>query len=686
MDYAASLFGSPGEAQAAPPKTEKPKDYAADLMGSVTGGKEAEPSVMTKYEDLPLGNKDTNDNTAGFGTLVKAQTVDDPVTKLKIFAKDRFPKLSEKEALSRYGIIDGKVVYAGDDGKLYKEEPDGFTGFLKDTVGAGTVANALPLAGGAAGAVAGFGAGGPVPAVLGGMMGAEAGRGYTKVASNLIFDEPQTVSGNARDMLLEGAFEAGGNFVGAAVGKLLTKGAARDIRKLDLAGSSDIVNKSKALGVDLNPAQITNLPSLKGKFDVLASLPTSRDAIAEFSQKQSKQANDAAEKFLGKVSKVDDVDEAGSLARDGAKQVISKLTKERADAARPLYNKAFDETKGVPPEMIPRAEDLMRRPSMVQAGRIAVKLAKDEGVNLGDPKNSLLGMHYMKLALGDMIESTPEGGRVGPTRKRALTMLNQELVGMMDEISPTYKQARETFAHFSPNIVSVQDGIISKVAGLGDEQALEASKMVFSDGRSPASVERMRNLFVKSGLENDWNALLGAYLRETFSKAGQEFATSGGALNQAPKWRAILVGNPRQYRLMEKAMAPNQFRAFNDMMDVFDAISRTSGAGAGSQTMPRQEAAQMLRREAGAGVAGQMANVLSPQNFGARASNWLAEVRLGNHAEKLAEVMTSPDGMKRLKELKRLSPNDQRFIAGASALFGISLKPANQPADTAPGQ
>ena len=48
--------------------------------------------------------------------------------------------------------------------------------------------------------------------------------------------------------------------------------------------------------------------------------------------------------------------------------------------------------------------------------------------------------------------------------------------------------------------------------------------------------------------------------------------------------------------------------------------------------------------------------------------------------------MTSPDGIKKLKELKRLSPNDQRFLAGASALFGIELKPADKPADPGAAQ
>ena len=185
----------------------------------------------------------------------------------------------------------------------------------------------------------------------------------------------------------------------------------------------------------------------------------------------------------------------------------------------------------------------------------------------------------------------------------------------------------------------------------------------------------MRNLFVKSGLEDDWNAMLRSYLQDTFEQAGKQTMSSGIPVNQAPKWQAAMTGNPRQYRILEKSMSQSQFQGFKDMMDVFEAMGRTAGAGAGSQTMTRQEGAALLRRESGAGAVGQAAGVMSPQNYGATVKNWLAEVRLGNHAEKLAEVMTSPDGMKRLKELKRLSPNDQRFIAGTSSLFGIVLEP-----------
>ena len=478
MDYAADLLGGK---ENAPPS----KDYAADLLGPVTAiqgrAQLTKPKQAQKQgvslTDLDLANADSNENTADFSTLTKAAMVDDPGTKLKILAKARFPGMKEEEAVSRYGIIEGVPVYLGKDDKLYRETPTGFGGFLKKTA-ANIVGSPGETIGGVAGGIVGA-PGGPAGVVAGSALGAAGGKGYDKIAANLALDEPQTVSGNVAAMGEAAAFSGGGSLIGSALGKFLQRNAARDIKRLDTTQTADITKKAQAAGVDLNPAQATNLPSLKAKYDVLASMPTSRDAIAEAAKKQAKQAYDAADDFFKKVSPVEGLDEAGTIAREGAKKVVSKLTEERAAAARPLYKKAFDEFDGIPQELVGRAEELMKRPAMAQAGRKAVQLARNEGIDLTDPKNSLLGMHYMKLALGDMIEGAGVKG-TGSTAKRGLSGIQQELVGIMDELSPTYKQARDTFSHFTPNIVSVQDGIISKVAGLGDEQAHKAAQMVFS--------------------------------------------------------------------------------------------------------------------------------------------------------------------------------------------------------------
>ncbi len=722
-----------------PPGFEMVSPFAQTPGGAVTGfgpSRPVAPKGMS-IDSLPIVNKDTMEGTADFSTLTKAAMVDDPQTKLRIFARARFPNLPEPEAMARYGMVGDDVVYLGEDDKLYLDTPKGWRGWLK-RAGAGLVGAPGATIGATAGGIIGAPAG---PAASAGLsaLGGAGGKGIDKVIGNLAFDEPQTVTGNLKAMGTEGAFSAGGSLIGSGVGKFLERNLARDISRMDTVGTQEITDKASRIGVDLNPAQATNLPSLKAKVDVLASMPTSRDIIAEGAKKQAGQAYTAADRFLKGVSPREGLDEAGMAARDAAKNVINMIVKERADAAKPLYDAAFERFGGVPAKQVlpetseaaqkligrfrksgstnpvadalaeaekqgfpnvaqnlrayqdairanqiagifeANAKSLMNRPAMQEAGKKAVFLAKNEGIDLADPKNSLIGMHYTKMALDDMIEGAGQQG-LGGTYRRQLVNLKNQLLQTMDDLSPDYAEARKVFSHFSPNVNSVREGIVSKLADMGDETTHKAAQMVFGGNLSPKTVERTRELFFNAGLKDDWDALLRGYLQSTFEKAGKQFQTAGGQLTQAPRWQVAMTGDPKQLQIIKASMEPGQFKAFTDMMDVFEALGRTANAGAGSQTMTRQEGANLLRRESGAGVIGQAAGLLSPQSIGSRVGNFLQEVRLGNHAEKLAEIMTSTDGMARLRELKKLSPNDKRLIQGVSSLFGVRLSPGGAPA------
>src|SRR5687768_5536104 len=101
-DYASELIGGQATAPAL-----APTDYASEL----TGPKREFSQEMAK-------NMEGLSKSAPFGSLAKAAMVDDPKTKMRIYAEGLFP--GDKSAIERFGLVKGEIVYVGDDDKLHK--------------------------------------------------------------------------------------------------------------------------------------------------------------------------------------------------------------------------------------------------------------------------------------------------------------------------------------------------------------------------------------------------------------------------------------------------------------------------------------------------------------------------------------------------------------------------------------
>lgn len=641
-DYATELLGERRETQ------RTGNDYASELLSPAQ-------KRMPGLSDIQI----TPGKPASFATLTKAAMVDDPKTKLKIFAKDRFP--NDPKAMERYGILDGEVIYAGEDGKVYQETPKGFMGWAKETA-ADLVGKSPTLGGATVGGVTGIPLG-MIGAIPGAMLGAMGGEGLRKSLANLAFDEPQTSLGNFKSMAGEAGFAAVGEFMGAGLTSVLHRNLARDIKRLDEPAMRALEGKAKTAGVDLFPAQVTNLRSLKGKHETLARLDASADIIAEGNQRQAEQANAAAYRYFGSLGKTGSMSEAGAQGREAAEAVIKGIGNERAGMAAPFYKRAFKTSVETTPELAALAET----PIMQQALTTAKRLAANEGIKLSDPTNTMLGLHWTKMAMDNMIEGAGAQG-VGGVERRQMIEMKNKLLDFMDKSDVNYGLGRYFYAGESEKVGKAQSSIVGDLAER-ERDIPSLVRRLFSPQSDPADIRYAKRLFDHNRKSEEWNSLVRSYLQDAFEQAGK---SDDGILGQAPKFRRAMIGNPRQRDILKSALSPDQYDALSNLSDVFEAIGRVKGTG-NSMTMPLQEGARQLRSEAGVGV---MGNVLSPQKIPGRIVDWIQEARLGKHAQRMAEILTSPGDVKRLKELHRLSPNDQRFIAGVSALVGVSASPS----------
>lgn len=131
----------------------------------------------------------------------------------------------------------------------------------------------------------------------------------------------------------------------------------------------------------------------------------------------------------------------------------------------PLYKQAKKE--GVDTAMAdalkPQIESLLSRPSVQKASSLAKDLARENGIALDD-MGSVQGLHYLKLAIDDMLDGAKASG-LGRAQQRALTQTKADLLSVIDELSQTYAQARTGYASWSRpiNQMEVAQSLLEKV-------------------------------------------------------------------------------------------------------------------------------------------------------------------------------------------------------------------------------
>lgn len=631
--------------------------------------------------------------SATAGTILGSSFIDKPEVKMAYFAAKRFPNLSPEEAISRYGVgSDGNVFYRADDGQMYYEVPHGqwdLASVGKRMLSAtGDAIQATPPA------VVGVAT---APAMLAGPPGVgfsmaatgaagAAGEGIRQGIGNVVAGDPVSMSQVAKSAALDATTQG----VGSAVAKFAERRAVSDLKRLNPAQVSDINRKAQSAGIPLTPAEQTNLPSLKFRQQLVSEMPGGgADVMDDFYRRRGEKVQSAMDRYLATLSGQDSPELAALSAKGASLEAIESYVKQRKDAAGPLYEQAYRDFKGLPAQYKKEADQLMKRPSMQQAAQRAARIAADDGVNLKNPRNSLQGMHYMQMALRDMAGEADSG--LKGTEARAIRGLRDRLLTIMDFASPTdaagnslYQKARELYAYNSPAVEfakSAKMSLIGFVANMGDRNATKALDALMGPNTGPLAMSQFKTAIMRVD-PSAWQGVKRAYIQSAWADATKRYATGQPAMQPA-KFASEMM-SPKQRQALQEALTPAEFQAFNDLMDVFE---RTGvGLPRNSTTVPKAMEAARMEAEAG-GLTGNAARIFRLPGrvaSGSIADKW-GELRMGAYGEKIAEIITSPDAMQKLKELKKLSPNDKRFIAGASQLIGgavntqVSTDPSASP-------
>jgi hypothetical protein len=268
--------------------------------------------------------------------------------------------------------------------------------------------------------------------------------------------------------------------------------------------------------------------------------------------------------------------------QDGSRDFAEAM---RNTAAKDLYQKAFD-VKLAPNMLTPseRGEitKLMKVPAIQDAMTAAKEIAANSGINITKPEGSIQGLHLMKLALDDAVNSAAsQQGAAAVNKAMSIKTARDRLLTFIERMAPEYGEARATYAAMSKPLN--QADVASEVLKRGTSATTDLAGNVRLMPNSLANSMRDEGKLIKQAtgrdlgttklsdlLEPDQLAKLTAVAKEVDRSAAVARAANGpgSATAQRLASQNILqqiigpTGLPKSWAestLLNTAMRPVQF-------------------------------------------------------------------------------------------------------------------------------
>jgi hypothetical protein len=160
-----------------------------------------------------------------------------------------------------------------------------------------------------------------------------------------------------------------------------------------------------------------------------------RGAASASSDVASALAQARGQQFAGYKGVLDDL--AGNDGR------MEFFTAARGTTADDLYGQARAAGLNSSKQLDAQAANLMKKPVVQEAVAAARVKALNEGIDIGDPSGSVRGMQYIVRALDDKI------GAAGKDDQGVLMNIKDEILDYLEQASPKFMEARETFKQMS---------------------------------------------------------------------------------------------------------------------------------------------------------------------------------------------------------------------------------------------
>jgi hypothetical protein len=652
------------------PEQPQQGDIASELFRSTP----IKQSGFAPIEKPPVAISEPS-MAASAGTAFMGGVPTDKQAAINYFAKQR--GISPR----RYTVIDGDIAYQADDGKFYKE-----------VVGLGATSayyapDVLELAPDIAAGVA------LAPTALVNPLVAAGGVGAVSAASNLARQMFANMTAGQKvdpyQVGLAGLLSGTAELAPVARQAMVERRLAKDIAQVNPNVVASLRAKAGKVGVDLTPAELTDMASLFAQQKVVGNVPESTKKMQDFYKKREAQVQNAVDDYLSSLSKVDDPAVAGNRGIQALEVQKENLIKARSDAVAPIYQAAFDSSvpvntqpvldqidnmlKTQPPTgkasgYLRKIKDLIQRPDIDAEGNV-LKTFK--------PEDRLPNLQNAKFEIDSMLKDEAFGS-LDKTIQGQITGIQKNLVERMGADNADYVAANRAFERLSAPINEFNERITGvSLMQMSPDNLKNFANRIFQNP-SPETIKYAKKQIIAGGGEEAWNAVTKSFLEEQWTLAKKPSKTQQGAkFDTGNTWQNVIMGDPKQMKAMQAALPPAQFQALRDLADVLEAAGRVKKLG--SDTAFNQLITEELMKNPPVtsittGVARATGAALQPLQYGKMIADWATRKDASANAANIADIITSPDGISRLKELKKMSPTSaQRWAGLAQLLSGAGI-------------
>jgi hypothetical protein len=669
VDFASKLFSAnpPVDTTA----TEKPQsvDFASELFAPAIPrqGAKAPRNIPPKAISDPSRAASVSTSFMG-GIPTEKQAA------INYFAKAR------GISPDRYAVIGGDIAYQGNDGKFYKE----VVGIpSRMAYNAPDVAEMVPDV--TAGVLS-------APLLLAGPPGVAGALGLTGGVSALSNYVRQKIAGatagqevNPYEVGISGGLSLLGSAAPVGVKAFKERRLARDIAQVNPAETAALRQQASKYGIPLTGAELSNLPSLKSTQKVLGNIPESSAQMEKFYREREKKVQSAVDDYLSNLSKVEDASVAGNRGLQALEVQKQNLINAREEATKPIYDQAFEASvpvntapvlsgidnmlKSQPPtgtaaKYLNRVKSLLEKPGIDEAGQPLKTMV---------PEDRLPLLHNAKLEIDAMFKEDAFSS-LDNTIQAKLAGIKDNLLKEIEKGNPDYIAANQKFAQYSQPLNEFNERITGvSLSQMSKDNLKNFANRIFQNP-SPSTIRYAKDQITSGGGEEAWDAVTRAYLEEQWQLAKKPAKSQQGQkLDVGNAWQNVLMGDQKQQKALQVALGKDKFDGLRDLSQVLEAAGRVKKLG--SDTAFNQLITEELIKNppvtnviTGAARAGGFA--MSPQNWGKKITDWAIKKDAANNAEQLTDIITSPNAVDQLKQLKRMSPTSAKFWAGLGQVLG----------------